>query len=98
MISQYKTFVIHSGAEPFSETLLGRATQWHSTASISYLRPNQSVVELTRFRLSCMKFDDQAVAEWFGVDRLVIDSCYRELVIEQYETEKRRVQPTRRNR
>jgi hypothetical protein len=100
MISQYKTFLIHSGAEPLSETLLGRTTHWHATATMSYLRPNQSVVELTRFRLSCMKFDDQGVAKWFGLElaRLVVDSCYRELVAERYENEKRHIQQTRRKR
>lgn len=77
---EYKIFLIRSGSEPLSETLLGRATQWYPTGTIFYVRPNQSVVELTRFRLSGIRFDDQRVAEWFGLElaRLVIDSCYRE--------------------
>jgi hypothetical protein len=78
MTETYKDFLIRSGSEPLSETLLGRTTQWHATGTIFYVRPNRSVVELTRLRLACMRFDDQEVAEWFGLElaRLCVDACY----------------------
>jgi hypothetical protein len=68
-------------AEPVPETLLGRTNQWCVTGSIFFIRANQSVIEVTRFRLSSVKFEDERVASWFGLElaRLVIDSCYREL-------------------
>ena len=30
-------------------------------------------MEITRFRLSCMRFYDQAVAEWFGLELARLD-------------------------
>jgi hypothetical protein len=100
MTQSYRTFEIHGGAEPMPKTLLGRTTLWSAAGRIAYIRPDRSVVEITRFRLPGMKFDDEAVARWFGVElaRLVVDWCYRELVIERYETEKRRIQRGRRGR
>jgi hypothetical protein len=43
-----------------------------------------------------MKFDDQCVAEWFGLElaRLLVYSCYQELVAQRYENEKRHIQQT----
>jgi hypothetical protein len=34
---------------------------------IAFVRPNQLVVKLTRFRLSGMKLDDGAAAGWLGL-------------------------------
>ena len=86
MTESYRTFHIHGGAEAAPEMLLGRTRQWCVTGWIAYVRPNQSVVELTRFRMSCMTFDDEKVASWFGLElaRLIVDSCYRELAMECY--------------
>lgn len=100
MTEPYRTFQISGGTEPIIETLLGHITGWHATGSITYIRSNRSVVELTRFRLSCMKFDGEGVAAWFGSElaRLVVDSCYRDLVIERYEIEKRRIRRKRPHR
>jgi hypothetical protein len=97
MTEPYRTFHISGGAEPLPETLLGRISDWCATGSIDYRRADRSVVELMRFRLSCMKFADEKVAQWFGLElaRLVVDSCYRDLVIEHYETEKRRIKQKR---
>lgn len=47
-----------------------------------------------RFCLACMRFDYEEVAECFGSElgRLIVESCYRDLVIGRYETGKRRIQ------
>ena len=47
---------------------MGRTTGWYATGSIGYRRPDRSVVELTRFRFPGMKFDDEDVAKWFGLE------------------------------
>jgi hypothetical protein len=46
------------------------------------------------------EFEDEKVAKWFGFElaRLIVDSCYRDLVIERYKTERRRIQQSRRGR
>ena len=100
MTEPYRTFHISGGAEPLPETLLGRISDWCATGSIDYRRADRSVVELMRFRLLCMKFADEKVAQWFGLElaRLIVDSCYRDLVIERYDTEKRHIQTSRRYR
>jgi hypothetical protein len=67
MTGPCRTFPIHGGGEPIPETLLGRATQWYATGRIAFVRPNQLVVKLTRFRLSGMKLDDGAAAGWLGL-------------------------------
>ena len=97
MTDSYRTFQISGGAEPVLETLLGRINGWYARGDIDYRRPDRSVVELTRFRFPCMKFDDEDVAKWFGLElaRLIVDSCYRDLVIKRYEAEKRRIQQRR---
>jgi len=104
MTEPYRSFHINGGVQPIPETLLGRVTAWYATGSIDFRRPDHSVTELTRFRLPQMKFDDQEVAERFGLElaRLFVDSFYRDFVVERYEIEKRRIQekraPQRRNR
>ena len=97
MTEHYRTFQIDGGVQPIPETLLGRITSWYATGTILYKRSDHSLVELARFRLACMKFDDKDVAERFGLElaRLFVDSFYRDLVIQRYETEKRRVQQNR---
>jgi hypothetical protein len=78
MTGPCRTFPIHGGGEPIPETLLGRATQWYATGRIAFVRPNQLVVKLTRFRLSGMKLDDGAAAGWLGLlAKAVVGSCYR---------------------
>ena len=54
--------------KPIPETLLGRITRWYATGDISYKRADHSLVELARFRLACMKFDDKDIAECFGLE------------------------------
>ena len=97
MTEHYRTFHINSGVEPIPETLLGRVTAWYATGSVDFRRQDRSVVELARFRLKRMKFDDKDVAECFGLElaRLFVDSFYRDFVIQRYEFEKRRVQEKR---
>src|SRR5687768_3105356 len=97
MTERYRTFHINGGVEPFSEALLGRITAWYATGCIDFRRPDHSVVELSRFRFYCMKFDDENVAKRFGLElaRLFVDAFYRDFVIERYEIEKRRIQERR---
>ena len=66
--------------------------------AIDYRRRDRSLMELTRFRVPAFPLDDEATAECFGLETpaLLVDSCYRELVIERYETEKRVIQQSRR--
>jgi hypothetical protein len=100
MKGQYRGFNLYGSAEPVLERLLGRITQWSPTGSIDYSRRNGSLVELTRFRLPSMTIDDEAVAKRFGLElaRLLVDSCYRDLVIARYETEKRHIDRDRMRR
>jgi len=70
---EYRTFHIQGGAEPVPEALLGRTNQWCVTGSIFFVRANQSVIELTRFRLSSVKFEDERVASWFGLELARLD-------------------------
>jgi hypothetical protein len=55
-------------------------------------------VEVTRFRLTIMAFDDETVAKWFGLEiaRMVLDACYRRFAVAWYETEKNFIQQQRR--
>jgi len=94
MTEPYRTFHISGGAEPLPETLLGRISDWCAIGSIDSRRADRSVVELMRFCLACMRFDYEEVAECFGSElgRLIVESCYRDLVIGRYETGKRRIQ------
>jgi hypothetical protein len=97
MMEQYRGFYLYSGAESLSNSLLGRVSQWLPTGSIDYVRPAGSLVELTRFRFCGLTFDEKEIAEWCGLEiaRLAVDSCYRELAIARYETEKRLVKQNR---
>jgi hypothetical protein len=45
MMEEYKTFLIRSGSEPLSETLLGPTTQWYAKGTIFCVRPNRSVLD-----------------------------------------------------
>jgi hypothetical protein len=94
---QYRGFNLYTGAVPVLETLLGRISQWSPTGSIDYVRRVGSLVELTRFRLASMTFNDKKIAEWFGLEiaRLAVDSCYRDFVIARYQSEKQLVKRDR---
>lgn len=97
MKDQYRGFNLYSKAEPVHETLLGHITQWSPGWTIDYTRRNNSVVELARFRHPGMTIDDAPTAERFGLElaRLLVDRCYRDFVIDRYETKKRLVQRDR---
>ena len=45
-----------------------------------------------------MSVDDEIAAKWFGLEiaRIVVDACYRDLVITRYEAEKNLIQQQRR--
>ena len=93
MMEKYRGFWIYGNALPVTEFLLGRVPQWYTKGSIDYVRPRGSLVELTRFQLPGTKFEEKEIAEWFGLEisRLAVDTCYRDLAIARYETEKRLV-------
>ena len=97
MMEQYRSFWICGGAEGQKDSLLGLVSHWYPTGSIDYVRPAGSMVELTRFQLRSMTFDEQGTAELFGLEiaRLLVDSCYRDFAIARYETEKRLVKQNR---
>ena len=97
---EYKGFQIYSTPFPVLRELLGHITEWHPTGTIDYRRWDQSLVEITRFRLPSMTFDEREIAEHFGLElgRLLVDACYRDLVIARYESEKARVQRSRSRR
>jgi hypothetical protein len=91
MMQQYRSFWICGGAEGQKDSLLGLVSRWYPNGSIDYVRPAGSMVELTRFQLRSMTFDEKGTAELFGLEiaRLLVDSCYRDMAIARYETEKR---------
>jgi hypothetical protein len=59
--------------------------------AVLFQRANGSVVELARFTLHSFDVADQDEAAWFGVElaRLVVDTCYSELVTKQRDVERR---------
>lgn len=87
---EYRSFQIYSMPAPVLRELLGHISAWYLAGSIDYRRRDRSLVELARFRLRCLELDDQDVAEAFGLEvgRLIVDVCYRDLVIKRYETER----------
>lgn len=87
---EYRGFQIYSSPAPVLRELLGHITAWHPAGTVDYRRRDRSLVELTRFRLPSFELDDKDVAERFGLElgRLLIDTCYRDLVIARYESEK----------
>ena len=59
-------------------------------ASMLYQRANNSVVELTRLDVGNLAFEDRQEAELIGLElaRLIVDTCYPELLREREETER----------
>jgi hypothetical protein len=97
MHRHYYGFEIYSRAEPAPGMLLGRVTQWYATATIDYVRRNGSLVQLTRVRLPGTGFDDEEIAEAFGLGLawVVLGGCYRELSVLRAQAENE-VEPRRR--
>ena len=89
MTETYRGFYLCGDAEPKPDTLLGKIAQWIPRGAIDYIRRNNSVVELTRFRFPLMTLDDEVTAKWFGLEiaRILLDNNYREFAIARYETE-----------
>jgi len=75
MTQHYRTFQIDSGVQPILDRLLGRINRRYATGNILYKRSDHSLVELDRFRLACMKFDDKDVAERFGLELAAFRRC-----------------------
>ena len=87
MMEQYKGFWIAGQANPGPP-----CTQYYNpSGDVLYQRPDNSVVELTRFTLEFFKFDDQGLVELFGLEiaRLVVDTSSPELVARQRVIERK---------
>jgi len=71
-------------------------TYWNPSGDVPFQRANGSVVELVRFTLHTFEFDDEDVAAWFGLElaRLVVDTCYPELMRKQQDVEQRTKKPS----
>ncbi len=57
-------------------------------ACVLYQRPNNSVVELTTLNVHNFELENPDVAELIGLElaRLIVDTCYSELLREREET------------
>ena len=60
-------------------------------ATVSYQRPNNSVVELTTLNVHNFELENREVAELIGLQlaRLIVDTCYPELQRERQEIEQK---------
>jgi hypothetical protein len=85
-MEQYKDLWISGHATP------GYPGAFNSTpcASVLYQRPDNSVVELTKLNVHNFAFQDHEVAELIGLElaRLIVDTCYPELLNERQEIER----------
>ena len=59
-------------------------------ASVLYQRPDNSVVDLTRLDVHNFTFEDRDIAELIGLElaRLIVDTCYPELLREREKIER----------
>ena len=59
-------------------------------ACVLYQRPDNSVVELTNLDVQNFTFEDREETELMGLElaRLIVDTCYPELLREREETER----------
>ena len=59
-------------------------------ATVLYQRPNNSVMELTKLDVNDFAFENREVTELIGLElaRLLVDTCYPELLRERQETER----------
>ena len=87
MQEQYKNFWISGHATP------GYPAGHNLTpsASVSYQRTDNSLIDLSTMNVHNFTFDDREDAELIGLElaRLIVDTCYPELRREQEETERR---------
>ena len=86
MQEQYKDFWISGSPRP------GYPAGHNLTpgASVLYQRPDNSVVNLARLDVHNFTFEDRELAELMGLElaRLIVDTCYTELLQEREETER----------
>ncbi len=86
MMEQYKDLWISGHTTP------GYPGANNSTpgACVLYQRPDNSVVELTTLNVHNFVFEDHEVAKLIGLElaRLLVDTCYPELLREREETER----------
>ena len=95
MMEQYKDLWISGHA------ITGYPGAHNSTpcASVLYQRPDNSVVGLTKLDVHNFKFADHGVAALIGLElaRLIVDTCYAELLREREEIEKKERQTKNRH-
>ena len=86
MIVQYKDLWISGHAVPGYPAGL----KLTPGATVLYQRLNNFVVELTRLDVPNFTFEDREVAELIGLElaRLIVDTCYPELLREREESER----------
>ena len=86
MMDQYKDLWISGHATPGYPAGLNLTPG----ATVLYQRPNNSVVELTRLDVHNFAFENRQEAELIGLElaRLIVDTCYPELLREREETER----------
>ena len=86
MQEQYKDLWISGHATPGYPAGLNLTP----SATVLYQRPNNSVVELTRLDVHNFAFENRQEAELIGLElaRLIVDTCYPELLREREETER----------
>jgi hypothetical protein len=93
MQEQYKDLWISGHATP------GYPGGNNSTpgASVSYQRPDNSVVELSTLNVHNFELENREVAELIGLQlaRLIVDTCYPELQRERQEIEQKERRQTR---
>jgi len=86
MMEQYKDLWISGHAIP------GYAGGNNSTpgGTVLYQRPDNSVLELTTLNVHNFELENREVAELIGLElaRLIVDTCYSELLHEREETER----------
>jgi hypothetical protein len=77
-MQEYKSFWISGRTIPGPPY----TTYWNLGGAVLYKRDNGSIVELAQFTLNSFEFDDQDVAEFFGMAlaRLVVDTSHHELL------------------
>jgi len=69
-------------------------------ACVMYQRPDNSVVELTRLDVRNFAFEDREEAELIGLElaRLIVDTCYPELLRQRQDIEQSIEQQTKNRR
>jgi hypothetical protein len=95
MMEQYKDLWISGHATPGYPAGLNLTPG----ATVLYQRPDNSLVGLTKLDVRNFAFEDREVTELIGLElaRLIVDTCYPELMREREETERTIEQQSRKS-